>query len=74
MIDYAYTLRDPESGAVVFRTDDAALARRYARALAIDALKRYAAAMSAEELEQYAGDNPETVRVFLRRAIGDALG
>lgn len=43
---YAHTLRDPSTGAVCFRTNDAELAQRYARALAKQALT---SAMDAHE-------------------------
>lgn len=37
---YAYTLRDPENGEIVMRTDDSEVAQRYARALARQTLLR----------------------------------
>lgn len=38
--EYAYTLRDPDTGKVVMRTNEEELAQRYARALARMCLAR----------------------------------
>jgi hypothetical protein len=56
---YAYTLRDPETLKVVFRTDDAELAQRYARALALATLQRF-----------HATNDSGAVRTLIRRALG----